>query len=141
VTFLLDTNVISEWTRPRPDSGVVAWLAAVDEDRTFISVVTLAELRYGVARAAPGRRRDRLNTWLVNELPLRFEGRVLPIDAATADTWGEVTARGASAGRPIHAMDAFLAATALLHGLTVVTRDASAFQAVGTPVLNPWTNN
>ena len=87
MTFLLDTNVISEWTKPRPDSGLIAWLAAVDEDRTFISVVTLAEIRYGIARAARGRRRDRLEAWLRDELPLRFEGRVLPIDAVTADAW------------------------------------------------------
>ena len=141
MTFLLDTNVISEWTKPRPDSGLIAWLAAVDEDRTFISVVTLAEIRYGIARAARGRRRDRLEAWLRDELPLRFEGRVLPIDAVTADAWGEISARASTAGRPIHAMDAFLAATAAVHGLTLVTRNASDFQAVGTPVLTPWTGN
>lgn len=84
MNFLLDTNVISEWTKPRPDTGVTAWLAEADEDRVFISV-TLAELRHGVERMPAGARRDRLNVWLTRQLPSRFEARVLPVDARTAD--------------------------------------------------------
>ena len=80
MTFLLDTMVVSEWVRPRPDRGVVAWLAAADEDRIFMSVVSLAELRYGIERMAAGNRRKRLDEWLRDELPLRFEGRLLSID-------------------------------------------------------------
>ena len=80
MNFLLDTNVVSEWVRARPDEGVVAWLANVDEDRVFVSVVTLAELRYGVERMAEGRRRGRLEEWLREELPLRFEARLLDFD-------------------------------------------------------------
>ena len=101
MSFLLDTNVVSEWVKPRPEPRVVAWLAAVDEDRVFISVVTLAELRHGIDRLAPGSRRARLEHWLRGELPLRFEGRVLPIDAVVADTWGEIVARRERAGRPM----------------------------------------
>jgi toxin FitB len=138
VTFLLDTNVVSEWVKPRPDPSVVAWLAEVDEDRTFISVITLAELRSGVAALAMGRRRDRLEAWLAHDLPMRFEGRVLPVDAAIADGWGRITASTKATGRSIHAMDAFLAATAHVHQLTLVTRDVLDFQAAGTPVLCPW---
>jgi predicted nucleic acid-binding protein len=80
VSFLIDTNVVSEWVRPRPDTKVVAWFAETDEDRVFLSVVTLAELRRGVARLPESRRRNRLDEWLRHELPLRFEGRVLAID-------------------------------------------------------------
>jgi predicted nucleic acid-binding protein len=107
MTFLLDTNVVSEWVKPQPNPSVVAWLADVDEDRTFISVITLAELRSGIAALAPGRRRDRLESWLAHDLPTRFEGRVLLIDAAVADGWGRITASAKTTGRSIHAMDAF----------------------------------
>jgi hypothetical protein len=138
VSFLLDTNVVSEWVQPRPHPGVVAWLADVDEDRAFISVVTLAELRYGVERLAPGRRRRQLEEWVRDELPLRFEGRVLSIDTAVADAWGGLVARRQAAGHPIAVMDAFLAATARVHGLTLVTRNAPDFEASVDDIVNPW---
>src|SRR5229473_8033440 len=108
VSFLLDTNVVSEWTKPRPNAGVVAWLAEVDEDRIFVSVITLAEMRYGIERMAAGNRRRRLDEWLRHELPLRFEGRVLSIDAAIADAWGKIVARSEAVGRPIGVTDAFI---------------------------------
>ena len=141
MTFLLDTNVLSEWTKPRPNPGVVAWLAEVDEDRVFISVVTLAELRHGIERMAAGAGRKRLDEWLRDELPLRFEARVLPVDGAVADVWGKIVARAETAGRPIHAMDAFIAATADVHGLTLVTRNASYFEASLKAIVNPWTDS
>src|SRR5437763_12719977 len=112
MTFLLDTNVVSEWVRPRPDAGVTAWLAEADEDQTFLSVVTLAELRRGIARMARGRRRTRLDEWLRHDLPLRFEDRILPIDNRVALMWGEIVSEREAEGRPITAMDAFIAATA-----------------------------
>lgn len=138
MSFLLDTNVVSEWVRPRPDAGVVAWLAEADEDRVFISVVTLAELRYGIERLAAGKRRRRLDEWLRAELPLRFEGRILPIDAAIADAWGKVTASREAAGRPIAVADAFIAATAEVHGLALVARNISDFEATVKTVMDPW---
>jgi toxin FitB len=137
--FLIDTNVISEWVKPHPDMGVVSWLAEVDEDRVFISVVSLAELRHGIERMAAGRRRDRLDEWLRNELPLRFEGRVLPIEETVADSWGRIVTRSEDMGRPMGVMDAFIAATAEAHGLTLVTRNKSHFKPVLQELLNPWT--
>jgi predicted nucleic acid-binding protein len=139
VTFLLDTNVLSEWTKPRPNSGVVAWLADIDEDRVFISVVTFAELRHGIERMAAGARRKRLDDWLRYELPPRFEARILPVDNAVADAWGKIVARAETAGRPIHAMDAFVAATAEVHGLTLVTRNSWDFEVSLKAIINPWT--
>ncbi|HKD14443.1 MAG TPA: type II toxin-antitoxin system VapC family toxin [Candidatus Angelobacter sp.] len=139
MSFLLDTNVISEPMKPQPEPNVLRWLADVDEDRVFISVITLAELRSGVERLAAGARRTRLETWLLDELPLRFEGRILTIDASVADTCGRVVARCHALGRPIEAMDAFIAATAEVYRLTLVTRDASHFQTALKSVLNPWT--
>ena len=126
MSFLLDTNVVSEWVKPRPDPGVIAWLAQADEDRTFLSVITLAELRHGIERMAEGSRRRRIDSWLRDELPLRFEDRVLAIDDAVADAWGKVMAQREAGGRRIAPMDAFLAATAQVHGLTVVTRNRAA---------------
>jgi len=138
MSFLLDTNAVSEWVKPRPNPGLIGWMESTDEDRVFISVVTLAELRYGVERLAAGARRRRLEEWLGRELPLRFEGRMLPVDADVAEAWGETVSRSEAMGRPIGAMDAFLAATAEVHQLTLVTRDVSDFKVLKT-VMNPWT--
>jgi predicted nucleic acid-binding protein len=139
MSFLLDTNVVSEWVRLHPNPGVVAWLADADEDRVFISVVTLAELRYGIERMAPGKRRNRLDLWLRDELPLRFEDRVLPIENAIADAWGRIVARSEAMGRPTSVMDVFIAATAEVHELTLVTRNAAHFDRLLKAVINPWT--
>ena len=140
MNFLLDTNVVSEWTKPRPDPGVVDWLADADEDRIFISVVTLAELRHGIERLAPGARRDRLDVWLTQEVPLRFEERLLDVDAETANMWGRIMARGQAVGRPPSAMDAFIAAVTLRHDMTLITRNVSDFETLGVRYLNPWSN-
>ena len=141
MSFLLDTNVVSEWVKARPNPGVVAWMAQADEDRVFMSVVTLAELRRGIERMAAGKRRNRLDEWLRDELPLRFEGRMLSVDAMVADAWGKVVARSEVVGRPMSAMDAFLAATAEVHGLTLVTRNDSDFQRSVKALVNPWTRD
>jgi predicted nucleic acid-binding protein len=138
VTFLLDTNVVSEWVKPKPNPGVIGWLAEVDEDRVFLSVVTLAELRHGVERLADGSRRKRLDAWLRDELPLRFEGRLLPIDEVVVASWGLVLAQREAAGRPIGVMDAFIAATANIHRLKLVTRNESDFRATVDEIVNPW---
>jgi len=136
--FLLDTNVISEPMRVQPNAGVLAWLAEVDEDSVFLSVVTITELRYGIERLATGRRRDRLDAWLRKDLGSRFEGRILPVDLGIADTCGRLVARSESMGRPIEPRDAFIAATAEVHGLTLVTRNASDFEATAKAIVTPW---
>jgi predicted nucleic acid-binding protein len=141
MSYLLDTNVVSEWVKPHPDPGVAAWLATTDEDRIFVSVITLAELRHGIERMPVGARRDRLNLWLKDDLRLRFESRILPVDSDVADTWGMAMARGQAAGRPVGAMDAFLAATAEVHGLTLVTRNVPDFSALGLTLINPWNDS
>ncbi|MHB8621450.1 MAG: PIN domain-containing protein [Chloroflexota bacterium] len=138
MSFLLDTNVVSEWTKPRPDAGVVAWLAEADENRVFLSVITLAELRHGVQRMPAGARRQRLDVWLTEHVPLRFEERILIVDEQTAHAWGRLMARGEATGRPVGSMDAFIAATAERHDLTLVTRNVSDFEPLGIRLLNPW---
>jgi hypothetical protein len=130
--------VVSEWTKARPNPGVVEWLAQVDEDEVFLSVVTFAELRHGIERLPAGRRRRQLDAWLRWELAQRFEGRIALIDGAIADESGRLVARHEARGRPIHAMDGLIAATAQVHALTLVTRNAADFQLSVKSVLNPW---
>jgi toxin FitB len=139
VRYLLDTNVVSEPTKPRPNPGVIAWLDSADEEGVFISTVTLSELRYGVERLSAGARRARLDAWLRRDLLVRFSGRILPVDLDVADASGRLTARAESAGHPIEARDAFIAGTADVHGLTLVTRNTSDFQSVLKNIVVPWT--
>jgi predicted nucleic acid-binding protein len=139
VSFLLDTNVVSEWTKPHPNPGVIEWLQHVNEDDVFLSVLTFAELRHGIERLAAGARRRRLDEWLRSELPMRFEGRIVLIDGAVADEWGRLVARRGASGHPIQAMDALIAATARVHNLTLITRNVADFSASLQAVLNPWT--
>ena len=138
MSFPLDTNVVSEWVKPAPDAHVVQWLNEVDEDRVFLSVVCLAEIRRGVELMTPGKRRDRLTDWLTGELPARFHGRILDIDSRIAEVWGVLTARGHKAGLNLGSMDAFFAATAVIHRLTLVTRNVQHFEMLDIPFLNPW---
>lgn len=138
MAYLLDTNAISEWVKPRPDPGVVRWFDQVDEDRTYLSVITIGELRKGIDRLAGGRRRQRLDHWLTIELPERFTNRILPIDTTIADQWGRLLARTETAGTTIHGTDALIAATALAHQLHIVTRNVGHFQPAGLGVLCPW---
>jgi hypothetical protein len=139
VIFLLDTNVVSEWLKPRPNPGVVSWLAAVNEDETYLSVVTITELRYGIERMAPGARKRHLDKWLQQELLVRFEGRVLPVELAIADECGRLVARSEAHGRPIEPRNAFIAATSEVYGMTLVTRNISRFQPTLKSLFTPWT--
>jgi predicted nucleic acid-binding protein len=138
VSYLLDTSAVCEWAKLRPDAGLVAWLAAVDEDQVFVSVATLAELKSAVDDLPRGGRRRRVEEWLAEEVLFRFESRILAVDAAAADGWGWFMARARMRGRPIGTMDAVIAATAARYDLSLVTRDAARFEILGIRVFNPW---
>ena len=138
MNFLLDTNVISEWEKPRPNAGVVRWLADQDEDRLFLSVVTLTELRYGVERLPAGARQDRLEEWIEEELTNRFKDRVLLVNEAVANSWGRLMAMSEGHGARMNVMDGFLAATALVWQLTLVTRNTPDFAIAGCELVSPW---
>ncbi|ODS56185.1 MAG: recombinase [Acidobacteria bacterium SCN 69-37] len=138
---LLDTNVVSEWVKPRPNPHVVAWLDSVDEEDVFLSAVTIGELRYGMARLPAGGRRERLFAWLRDELLPRFETRVLAIDTAVAEMWGDVVATADTRGRPIGAIDAYVAAVARVHELTLVTRNVADFDGVFDRIFDPWSGD
>lgn len=134
----MDTNVVSEWVKPEIDPQVIEWWRTVDEDRAFLSVVTLAELRRGIQRLPNGRRKGQLTEWLQGDLRERFEGRILEIDEAVADMWGFVVAERSVIGRPINAMDAFLAAIARVREMTLVTRNTKDFSNLSLMLVNPW---
>ena len=138
--FLLDTNLISELVRPRPNSGVIDWIKNTDESILHISVLTLGEIRKGIAVLAAGRRRASLESWLEHELASRFSGRILPIDQRIADRWGRISATARSTGIPLPVVDALLAATALHFNLTVVSRDTTYAAVAGLDLFNPWHN-
>ncbi len=138
MNYLLDTNVVSEWVKPRPEPSVVAWLADIDEDRVFLSVITLAELQRGIALLPESPKRQRLESWLAGELVDRFEGRLLDVTRTVAHAWGTVVVQAQRGGRPLGAMDAFFAATARVHDLTLVTRNDTHFAGAGISLLNPW---
>jgi predicted nucleic acid-binding protein len=138
MNFLLDTNVLSEVQRPAPEPKVLGWLDTVDEDRVFISVASIAELRRGIALMEDGRRRAALAIWLASDLPARFADRVLPIDHAVAERWGDLMAESRRNGMALSVMDGFFAATALANDLMLVTRNVKDFSAFGVPLLNPW---
>jgi hypothetical protein len=137
VSYLLDTNVISETIRRRQDKLVIGWLEQVPAEALFLSVLTLGEIRKGVERLTDKKRREKLRLWLEHELPAWFEGRVLPIDLAVADRWGRLLAE---TGRPVPTIDSLLAATALHYELRLVTRNARDFAYPGLEVINPWQN-
>ena len=131
--------MLSEATRPRPEARVLEWLEAVDEDRLFISVVSIAEIRSGVALLPRGRRRDRLGEWLSRDLPDRSAGQGLAVDLDVAQRWGDVMAASQASGATFEPLDAFFAATALAYDLTLATCNVRDFQACGVRLFNPWT--
>jgi toxin FitB len=136
--FLLDTNCISELVRVRPNPHVLQWMDAADENLLYLSVLTLGEIRKGVAELPQSKRRTQLETWLELELRSRFPGRILGIDAAVANRWGLLAADAKRKGKPLSAIDGLLAATALHHNLTIVSRNISDFADMPVPILNPW---
>jgi predicted nucleic acid-binding protein len=138
VNLLLDTNVLSEPQRPAPDLKVLSWLDAVDEDRVFISVASIAELRRGIALMDDGRRRAALAAWLADDLPARFAERILAIDHAVAERWGDLMAQSRRSGVALSVLDGFFAATALANDLTLVTRNVRDFAPFGVTLFNPW---
>ena len=135
MSYLLDTNVISELRRKLPDQGVVEWFSQRPASTLYLSVLTLGELRKGVERLTDKKRRGLLLDWLETELPAFFSGRILSIDEPVADCWGKIVA---GVGRPVPAVDSLRAATAIQHGLSLVTRNSRDFMGFGLEVINPW---
>lgn len=135
MSYLLDTNVLSELRRKSPDPHVVAWMEQRPALSLYLSVLTMGEIRRGVENVTDLPRRQALQDWLENDLPAFFAGRILPITDRVADCWGRLLAE---AGRPLPAVDSLLAATAVTHRLTLVTRNVKDFNGIAVHIVNPW---
>src|ERR1700722_15987489 len=136
--FLLDTNIPSEMTRPLPQSSVSRWLDDSDDDQLYFSVVSLGEILKGVTVLPESKRRSQLQQWLDEMLRPWFQGRILPVNDPIAERWGVLAGQCQLKGRPLKVVDGFIAATALAHDLTVVTRNVKDFVGLGVTVFNPW---
>ena len=136
--WLLDTNILSELRRPKPEVKVVSFVAAQALDLLYVSTVTLAEIRFGIELVEDATRRAELGDWLAHKVRPMFEERVLPVSEDVILKWRLLVEDGRKAGHTYSQPDLFIAATALHHGLTVVTRDAAEFERARVPVLNPW---
>jgi len=135
MSHLVDTCVLSELVSSRPDENVISWFENTAQEGLYLSVLSLGEIRKGVEKMLQGRRRDRIMGWLEHDLPAWFEDRMLPVDKHVADEWGRLLSK---AERTFPAIDSLIAATALCHRLTIVTRNVKDFNLPGLDTLNPW---
>ena len=136
--WLLDTNVVSELRKKRPDTRVKAWSDAQVADSLFLSSITLAEIRYGIERQSDPKLRNELAAWFDHRLRPWFAGRILPVNEDVILEWRRMVARGRESSINFSQPDLFIAATASVHSLVVCTRNEGDFRNTGVPVLNPW---
>ena len=137
-SWLLDTNVLSEIRRPRPHRKVVAFVAEQPLDLLYVSTVTLAEIRFGIELVKDANRRAELTAWLTNKIRPLFGQRVLDVSEDVLFKWRLLVEEGRKSGHTFSQPDLFIAATALHHGMTVVSRDTHEYERAGAPVFNPW---
>ncbi len=136
--YLIDTNVLSEFAKPFPSPDVKVWFDEADPDTLFASVITLGEIRLGIEDMQAGKRRTELEGWVENGLPAWFAANLLPVTKGIADRWGRVTIQGRRKGLNLATADGLIAATALEHDFTIVTRNVKDFAGLGVRILNPW---
>lgn len=135
MSYLIDTNALSETIRPKANKSLLNWLESTNPESLYISVLTLGEIRKGIQKCPDDKRKAKLRLWLENKITDWFSGRILTVDLAIADRWGRLQAE---ANRPVSIIDSLLAATALHHDLTLVTRNTKDFNFPGLEVFNPW---
>jgi len=135
MSYLLDTNIISELKKNAPNPKVVKWINSLPSDALHISVLTVGEIREGLETITDPKRREKLRVWLENDLPEWFEGRILPVNIDVVQRWGRIQHE---IGRPVSAIDSLLAATALHYELRMVTRNAKDFKFPSLDIINPW---
>jgi tRNA(fMet)-specific endonuclease VapC len=138
VKYLLDTNVISELVAKKPNPKVMDWIDSVDLESVYLSVITIGELRKGIEKLPDSQRKSLLTTWLNEDLLVRFNGKVLVLDTAVMLSWGALTGKLERQGRPLPATDSMIAALAIYHSCTLVTRNEDDFKGTGVIIFNPW---
>lgn len=139
IGYLLDTNAISELTKPRPNTGFLQWLETAPEYRLYLSVLTIGELVSGIDRLPESTKKRELSTWLSGDLVARFGERILPVDFDAANVWGRLEGEARGKGTVLPVIDGLLAATAFVHGLAIVTRNTRDFASLPVRVEHPWT--
>jgi toxin FitB len=137
VKYLIDTSVLSELVKPAPDEGVVSFLNRIIPRDAWLSVITIGEVVSGIESMPDGKRKRQYEVWL-NETEQQYEGRILPIDIETSRTWGELHGRLRRRGVQLAPSDGLIAATAIQHGMHVVTRNVKDFDPTGVLIVNPW---
>ena len=139
MNYLLDTCVISELVRPVPNENVISWLKQTPNERLFLSVITIGEIRKGITKLPDSRKKNQLTNWL-NTLLEDYESRIFPINLTVAENWGNIQGYAETKGTPLASVDSLIAAVALTHNLIIVTRNESDFIASNATILNPWKN-
>ena len=138
MNYLLDTCVISELTRPKPNAQVVAWLQAQDPESLYISYLTIGELKKGIAKRGGDARAKKLERWLMGTIFNMYQDRIIPISKDESLVWGSVCGNSEREGKKRPAIDSLIAATALAHQMTLVTRNVDDMAGIGVPILNPF---
>lgn len=138
MNYLLDTCLISELLKKEPNPAVMAWLDAQDEQTLFLSVLNLGELQKGISKLAKGTKQEELQAWVSHDLAERFSGRILTVDQETALCWGRLQGNAERRGEKLPVMDSMIAASAAVHGMSVVTRNTKDLERCGVQVCNPW---
>ncbi|MFM6113439.1 MAG: type II toxin-antitoxin system VapC family toxin [Sphaerospermopsis kisseleviana] len=138
MTYLLDTCLISELVAKQPNQKVLDWVDAQIPETLYLSVITIGEIARGICKLTPSKRKESLTTWLNETLPNRFEHRILTLDVSTMVLWGNLICQLEQNGRPLPAMDSLIAAIALQHSLSLVTRNEKDFAGTGVIIVNPW---
>ena len=138
MNYLLDTCVLSELIKPIPNQNVIDWISGINERCLFISVLTIGEIHKGIAKLPESRKKEDLHRWVKSELKERFNNKILNIDVRVATTWGKVQATSEHAGQPLPSIDGLIACTAIVHDLTVATRNTKDMKASGVALINPW---
>jgi len=138
MTYLLDTCLISELVAKQPNQKVLDWVDAQMPETLYLSVITIGEIAKGICKLTPSKRKESLTTWLNETLPNRFENRILTLDVSTMVLWGNLVGQLEQNGRPLPAMDSLIAAIALQHSLSLVTRNEKDFAGTGVLIINPW---
>lgn len=136
--YLLDTCVLSELIKKKPNSNVVSWMVETEESKLFLSVLTFGEIHKRIEKLPESKKREKLHNWVNFELRERFENRIINIDLQVATTWGKIQAFSESAGKAMPTLDSQIAATGITHSLTVVTRNTSDMKISGATLYNPW---
>lgn len=138
MNYLLDTCVISELVAKQPNPKVIEWIDSIEEARLYLSVITIGEIRKGIEKLPDSTRKATLEMWLNDQLLVRFNGRIMPVDIGVMLRWGQLTGMLEVAGKTMSAMDSLIAASVLHSGFSLVTRNGDDFKEAGVSIINPW---